>query len=209
MNPIHEFIASGLLELYVMGAASPEDSQEVEAMAAAHPEVRQELDQLQQSLQQYAQAHAVKPRSTVKTLLMATIDYMERMASGELPSSPPIITPDTQIRDFEPWLSREDAVLPANAEGIYAKIIGYTPKATTAIIWVKEMTEPEVHHDEYERFLIVEGTCTITAGETMRDLKAGDFFAVPLHTNHLFKVTSDIPCKAILQRLSLEQEEVF
>ena len=209
MNPIHAFIQSGVLELYVLGAASPEERLEVEKMVAAHPEVRQELDQLQSTMEQYAQAHAVKPRGTVKTMIMSTIDYMERMAQGELPSSPPILTPDSRISDYTPWLNREDADLPDDAEGIYAKIIGYTPKATTAIIWIKEMTEPEVHHDEYERFLIVEGSCNFKAGDKVQALKAGDFFAVPLHTPHVAEVTSDIPCKAILQRLSLEKEELF
>lgn len=209
MNPIHDFIQSGVLELYVMGAASPEESQEVEKMVAAHPEVKQELEQLQSALEMYAQSYAVKPRNTVKTLVMATIDYMERMTQGELPSSPPVLTPISRISDYAAWLNSEDAELPDDAEGIYARIIGYTPKATTAIIWIKEMTEPEVHHDEYERFLIVEGTCNFTAGEKVEALKAGDFFSVPLHTPHFVEVTSDVPCKAILQRLSLEGEEAF
>ncbi|MER2999354.1 cupin domain-containing protein [Pontibacter populi] len=203
MNPITEFIESGILELYVMGAASPEDIRAVEQMAIAHPEVKQEIEQISQAIEYYAQTCAIKPRRTVKTLVMATIDYLERMKQGELPESPPVLTPASKVSDYDKWLANEQAILPENAEGIYARIIGYTPTATTAIIWVSEETEQEVHHDEYERFLVVEGTCKMQAGDNTFMLGAGDYFDIPLHTPHQLTVTSKVPCKAILQRLSV------
>jgi len=203
MNPITDFIASGVLDLYVMGATSPEETHTVEQMAAAHPEIRQEIEAVSQTMESYALAHAVAPRNVVKPLLLATIDYMERMKLGELPVSPPVVTAQSQLEDYALWLNREDMILPPDADDTYAKIIGYTPAATTAIVWIKKMADYEVHKDEYERFLIVEGTCDIIAGEETHSLKAGDFFAVPLHTPHMLKVTSPEPCKAILQRLSI------
>lgn len=203
MRSLSELMESGVLELYVLGAASSEEIQLVDEMAAAHPEVRNELLQISATLEQYAQTSAVKPRASVKALLMATIDYLERMKKGELPESPPELTANSRISDFEKWLNRADAVLPAHADDIYAKLIGYTPSATTAIVWLKTQSDNEVHDDEYERFLIVEGTCCITAGDETHALAAGDFFAVPLHTPHQLIVTSAIPCKAILQRLSV------
>jgi mannose-6-phosphate isomerase-like protein (cupin superfamily) len=204
MNRVAEFIESGILELYVLGAASEEDVRAVEKMAAAHPEVKQEIEQISLAMEHYAQTRAVKPRSSVKTLLMATIDYLERMKQGELPESPPVLTPSSRISDFEKWLNHQDAMLPADAEQIYARIIGYTPTATTAIVWVRGQSEEELHHDEYERFLIVEGTCQMRAGDKTYALAAGDYFAIPLHTPHQLTVTSATPCKAILQRLSVE-----
>lgn len=203
MNSITAFIESGVLELYVMGVSSPAETQEVEQMAAAHPEIRQEIEALALAMEGYAQAHAVKPRSNVKPLLLATVDYIERMKRGELPDAPPVITESSKPEDYRQWLERADMVLPPYAENIFAKIIGYTPAATTAVVWIRESSGEEVHREEYERFLIVEGTCDLTAGEDTHQLKAGDFFAVPLHTPHAIKVTSKIPCKAILQRLSV------
>jgi mannose-6-phosphate isomerase-like protein (cupin superfamily) len=64
------------------------------------------------------------------------------------------------------------------------------------------MSPAEIHHDEYERFLIVEGTCDITIEKKVHHLKSGDFLAIPLFANHTVKVTSNIPCKAILQRVA-------
>lgn len=203
MNPIKEFIESGVLELYVMGIASPQETYDVEQMAAIHPEIRQEIESISEAMESYALAHAVKPRSVVKPMVLATIDYMERMKQGELPASPPVITPTSRPEDYAIWLNREDMVLPPDEKDIYAKIIGYTPAASTAIVWIKDGTDQEVHHDEYERFLILEGTCDITVGEDTYSLAAGDYFAVPLHLPHQIKVTSVEPCKAILQRLSV------
>ncbi|WP_139237253.1 cupin domain-containing protein [Pontibacter akesuensis] len=200
---LSEFLESGVLELYVMGATTPQQTQRVEEMAAAYPEIRQEIDAISQAMEAYALAHAVKPRNTVKPLLMATIDYMERMKQGELPATPPVVTENSRPEDFATWLNREDMMLPPDAENIHARIIGYTPAATTAIVWIKDRSDQEVHEDELERFLIVEGTCNIIAGEQTHSLQAGDYFAVPLHTPHMFIVTSDYPCKAILQRLSV------
>jgi mannose-6-phosphate isomerase-like protein (cupin superfamily) len=202
MNPVTEFIESGILELYVMGAASSEDVLTVEKMAAMHPEVKKELEQISLSLESYAQSHAVKPRASVKALLMATIDYLERMKQDELPESPPLLTPDASISDYQKWLDHPKATLPVDAEGIHARIIGYTPTATTAIVWVKDVSEEEVHHDEHERFLIVEGTCQMRVGKESYPLTPGSYFAIPLHAPHQLIVTSEVPCKAILQRLS-------
>ena len=202
MNPtITAFIESGVLELYAMGAANPEETAAVEEMATAHPEIRHELDSISQSLEQYALAHTVKPRNVVKPLLLATIDYMERMKHGELPASPPIMTANARPEDYAAWLHRPDMVLPPDADDIFAKIIGNTPAAITAIVWIKEAADQEVHHDEQERFLIIEGTCEIIAGDKVTSLAAGDFYEVPLHMPHMFKVTSAGRCKAILQRV--------
>lgn len=90
----------------------------------------------------------------------------------------------------------------SDTDNIYAKIIGYTPEATTAIVWLKDYAPHEVHDNEYERFLIVEGTCDIIVEDQVNQLVPGDYFAIPLHKNHLVKVTSSIPCKVILQRVA-------
>lgn len=202
MNPIQEIIESGVLELYALGAANPEEVKKVERLAAEYPEVQQEIDAISQAMERYVEAHTVRPRNTVKPLMLATIDYMERMKRGELSVSPPILTEMSRPQDFDKWLNRQDMHLPADADDIFAKIIGYTPAATTAIVWMHGATDFEVHNDELERFLIVEGTCNIVVGERKHPLKPGDFFAIPLHEPHSVQVTSEERCKAILQRLS-------
>ncbi|WP_205502433.1 cupin domain-containing protein [Rufibacter psychrotolerans] len=203
MNPITDYIESGILELYVMGVTTPGETQEVEQMASAHPQIREEIETIRHTLEAYALAHAVEPKSTVKPLVLATIDYMVRLQQGEPVTFPPVLSPESRQEDYAAWLEREDLQAPAELEDIYVKIIGYSPNATTAIIWIKGVAEEEIHHDEHERFLILEGTCDITVDGKVNHLSPGDFFSIPLHQTHKVKVTSEVPCKVVLQRLAV------
>ena len=61
-----EFISSGLLELYAMGICSPEETKTVEDFLLQYPEVRVELNEIEISLEKYAQANSIHPSSSVK-----------------------------------------------------------------------------------------------------------------------------------------------
>ena len=43
---VTEYIASGILESYVMGAVSDQEQREVDCLSSIYPEVRTELDEL-------------------------------------------------------------------------------------------------------------------------------------------------------------------
>ena len=146
-------------------------------------------------------ANATVPNPIIKPFLLATIDYTERLKKGEPVSEPPVMNENSKLEDFSPWLNRSDMVA-ADTADVFAKIIGYTAAAVTAIVWLKDYAPHEVHDNEYERFLIVEGTCNIIVAGEVNELVAGDYFAIPLHKNHTVNVTSSIPCKVILQRIA-------
>ena len=78
-----EYIDSGILEQYVLGNASAEESAAVEMMAAADPDIRQEIDTICETLEAMAMANAVEPNPVIKVFLMAAIDYEERIKKGE------------------------------------------------------------------------------------------------------------------------------
>ncbi len=196
-----EYIESGILEQYVLGSTSQAESTEVELMAATDPAIRLEIEAIEEALEAYAMENAVAPNPVIKPFLLATIDYTERLKGGEPVTMPPVLNKNSVIEDYVPWLNRSDLLLPDN-DDIFAKIIGYTPEAVTAIVWIKEYAPQEVHDHEFEKFLIVEGTCDIVVGDEVHALVPGDYFAIPLHKNHLVKVTSTIPCKVILQRIA-------
>ena len=198
---VKEFIESGILELYVMGMASNTEILEVENMAVKHPAVKLEIDSIAAALENMASSNAIAPNPVIKPFLMATIDYSERIKNGELPSIPPSLSANAVIADYNQWLNRADMVS-ADTEDVFAKIIGYTPEAITAIVWLKDYAPHEVHDNEYERFLIVEGTCDIIVEDEVHQFVPGDYFAIPLHKKHMVKVTSSIPCKVILQRVA-------
>lgn len=200
MNSIKEYIESGILELYVLGNITLLESTTVEVMASNHPEIAHEIDLIASSLNCYAYIAAKEPDPIIKPFLMATIDYSERLKNGEEMSFPPSLTPQSKISDFTEWLSRDDMVLHQKLTDLSAKIIGFTPEMITAIVWIKEMAPQEVHANQIEKFLIIEGTCDIVIEEEIHHLKAGDMLSIPLYKNHFVKVTSSIPCKVILQR---------
>lgn len=200
MSDIAQLIASGILEMYVAGLTTPEETQEVEKMMAISEEVRKEIDTISEKLEIYAQANAVVPDPAIKHFLLATLRYIERLQSGEAPTFPPLLHPGSKIEDYIQWLDRPELQLNEQLNGIYAHVIGHTPELTTVIAWLQYGSPPEVHTSEYEKFLIVEGTCDITIGDTLHQLSAGDVLEIPLHVNHWVVVTSDIPCKVVLQR---------
>jgi anti-sigma-K factor RskA len=53
-----EFIASGILESYVAGTASPEEVRKVQEMAKLHPELKEEIEQIEASMMSYAENFA-------------------------------------------------------------------------------------------------------------------------------------------------------
>ncbi len=68
-----EFISSGLLELYALGIASPEEKVMVEEYLQKFPELRQELNEIESSLEDYAQANAIQPDAFLKEKLLNKI----------------------------------------------------------------------------------------------------------------------------------------
>lgn len=202
MNVVEDYINSGILEIYVLGMTSAEETAQVNEMAVKHIEVRQEIEEISKALEIDSAKKSFGPNETVKPYLMAVIDYTERLKGGEPMTFPPLLTKDSKIIDFEEWTSRADMILTDDFENMYAKLIGHTPEATTAISWIKTHTPFEIHTNEYERFLILEGSCDINIGEDTHHLVTGDFIAIPLHIGHSLVVTSNMPCKVILQRLA-------
>lgn len=202
MTEISEYIRAGMIELYVLGLTTALETKEVEQLAAKHAEVRAAIDEFSETLEQHVLATAVAPDPNIKPMLLAFINYMDRMEKGEPASFPPILNEGAELSVYAEWLTREDMMPPAAFENFYARIIGYTPEVTTAIIWLKDMAPAEVHTDELEKFLIAEGTCDIIIEEEIHQLTPGDFLSIPLFKNHVVKVTSATPCKLILQRVA-------
>ncbi|MDO9000062.1 MAG: cupin domain-containing protein [Bacteroidota bacterium] len=199
---VSDYIQSGILEMYLLGITSSAETTEVEEMANKYPMIRAEIDALSKDIELYASFHAVNPSPTIKPFLMASIDYSERIKNGETPSFPPMLNINSKVEDFGEWLNRKDIVLPDDFTDFYAKIIGHTQQMVTAVVWIGKMAPEEIHDDEHEKFLILEGTCDIIVENNVHHLKAGDFFEIPLHKTHTVKITSDVPCKTILQRMA-------
>lgn len=202
MNKIRDYIQSGILELYVLGLTNPDEKKEVETLASAHAEIAREISEISKAIEETALRDGIMPDPTIRPFLMAIIDYSERIKAGEAISFPPELNEWSRMSDYKEWLDRSDMVLPADFDEFHAKIIGHTDKATTAIVWLNSGAPPETHHEQFEKFLVLEGTCDITIDGKVHSLEPGNYLSIPLHVEHFVKVTSDRPCKVILQRIA-------
>lgn len=200
MKTLELFIESGILETYVLGLTSEEENKQVREMILLYPEIDQEIDKIMEALIIYSKKSAPAFDPTLKSLIMGTIDYTERLTNGEAPTFPPSLNENSKVEDFSEWLNRKDLELPENTEDISLRIIGYEPEKMTAIVRILVETPYEIHDKEYEKFLILEGTCDIVTDTKTYSLVPGDYYCVPLNLGHVVKVTSKIPCKVILQR---------
>jgi anti-sigma-K factor RskA len=72
-----EIISSGLLELYVAGLTSKEETAQVEQCIKQYPEVAAELVHIQLGVEEYAFANAVTPDDSVKQKVLSKINADE------------------------------------------------------------------------------------------------------------------------------------
>ena len=82
---IQEYIESGILEQYALGELNEAERAAVEAQAAAHPEIAQELDQVQQALGIYAQAHAETPPAAMRERVLSGWQAAIRAEAQKVP----------------------------------------------------------------------------------------------------------------------------
>lgn len=87
------FLASGLLEQYVLGLTSPEESEEVERYAETYPEIKAEIESLQQAMEQYAMQYAVPPPKELKSKILTEIEHQD---TNDQPQVPQQITPSVK-----------------------------------------------------------------------------------------------------------------
>lgn len=91
------YIESGVLELYVLGDLSSEETLQVEEMAARYPEVRAEIDAIEQAMEQYAMQNAVEPSADVETRLFEKLGFSDLEEQEEVVSNKPVYTEEPKI----------------------------------------------------------------------------------------------------------------
>lgn len=71
---IKNYIASGILENYVLGLIDDHERKEVEELAVEHPEIKAHLTGVEDALREYVQANAMPLPAGLKAAVMARID---------------------------------------------------------------------------------------------------------------------------------------
>lgn len=75
---LNELKASGILELYVLGMASPEEVNTVESFLAKDSSLRSELAEIEQALEMYAKTTAIHPSPQIKSDLFTKISSQNK-----------------------------------------------------------------------------------------------------------------------------------
>lgn len=70
---ISDYIASGVLEVYVLGELPFQEAAEVEAMAERYPEVREEIQRIEETYESLAGQTAVAPRPTLRDEILGKL----------------------------------------------------------------------------------------------------------------------------------------
>jgi len=140
MNNITAFIESGLLELYVLGIATPEEEEMVEQMALLNPEVVKAMESFSDKLEQSAMRSAIGPPDMLKAGFFASIRALAEAEEEKKTWQPPFLNANASISDFSKWLNDPAFSSPAVLEDIYAKVIFSNEQLTTLIVWIKKGT---------------------------------------------------------------------
>ena len=75
---VNTFIKSGILEQYVLGLTSEEETQEVEQYAVKHMQVRKKIRKLKSCMEHYSKLHEIPPPKRADKQILKEINYLEK-----------------------------------------------------------------------------------------------------------------------------------
>jgi hypothetical protein len=73
VEDIKAYIESGILELYILGDVTPEEKLQVEAMAVKYPAIKADLDEIELSMELYAEENEVEPAAHLRGRVLNSI----------------------------------------------------------------------------------------------------------------------------------------
>jgi len=196
---IKEYIDSGVIEDYCLGALDAAGMQSVAQNAALYVEVRDEIEAYETALAKYATEFSTGKKQQLKQSLFSAIDNLE----SELHITADNIPLINKYSDAASWLRFVKPLLPAALEAPF--LIHDLPDkgdAARFIVWSHGGIPDETHTHAQETFLILEGRCRCFIGDEVVELGAGDFLSIPLHVPHNVEIL-DGPVMAVIQRVKV------
>jgi anti-sigma-K factor RskA len=92
---IQDYISSGILETYLLGLAGEEEARELEQLCQKYPEVKAALEEAENTMENYAQLHAISPPAPAKEQIWSAIQQAAAINSKPEESHP------VQIKRFK------------------------------------------------------------------------------------------------------------
>lgn len=181
-----DYIASGILEEFVLGLLSREDRKKVLKLAEEHPEIKAEIKTIELTVEKYAFANSVDPPSSLEDKVFASIQASE---------IPPTLSANSKIAEYDYWLEKTQE--PEEYENLHMEVLSENSEATMVIAWIKDGEQNHLHTKYTEKFLIVEGSCIATIDGVTANYEIGDYVEFTIDKHHDYTVTSDSPMKVI------------
>jgi anti-sigma-K factor RskA len=100
---VKEYIASGIVESYVLGLASPEEMAEFERMCAAHHEVMLAREAFEKQLEQHALSNGITPPVKLQSQIFADLEVeADKLSNGKVVEDP-TFKPQAPVRTMRWW----------------------------------------------------------------------------------------------------------
>jgi len=197
---MEEYINSGIIQDYCLGLLTEAESRPVEQNAILYTEVKQEIESYLQALEQYATDCAIAPPVHIKNKIAGILNNLalEEAASTQ---HLPIIN---KYSGYQNWLRIVQPLLPAKliTEEMFVHEIRNDDTVSQTLIWTAIDYPDEVHSDEQECFIILEGRCRCyIEGAEVIELGPGGFLEIPLHKHHDVQIIE--PVIAVVQRIKV------
>ncbi|MFK8046438.1 MAG: anti-sigma factor [Crocinitomicaceae bacterium] len=80
---IEQYINSGIIESYVLGAASNQEQQEIACLSAIYPEINDAVKTAQESLEKYISTMAVQPPEALKAEILNSIATVKQVENND------------------------------------------------------------------------------------------------------------------------------
>lgn len=174
---VKDFLQSGELELYCLGALPEAAARSVNNMCRLHPEILQERTAIERFLEQSAAVFALSPRSGLKEKTLQKLGFTV-LNVNELP----VIDARSDHRE---WLALLKDMLPEKpAEALWFYPLTQKSGLRQSLVYTRMSIPDETHDDLRESFFILEGHCQCMVGDTAHVLGPGDFLDIPLHIHH-------------------------
>lgn len=91
---VNDYIASGIVELYAMGALSPEEKKEFEQRLLLYPEINAELNKAQETLENYVAVIGSNPRPGLRSEILERVKEQQ----GNKKNSAKVVPRDTSYK---------------------------------------------------------------------------------------------------------------
>ncbi|MBR9859155.1 cupin domain-containing protein [bacterium] len=84
-----------------------------------------------------------------------------------------------------------------NYSNIFVKKLSEDSLHSSYMIWIKTGVKAHYHANHTEQVYIVDGSATMTLGDSIFEIQKGDLILIPMGTKHSVVTTSKIPLKVI------------